>query len=148
MTTRADLTVRVTRTFTAAPERVFDAWLQPETIALWMFGHTGLKEEVVHLRTDPRVGGAFSFLVRRGDEEVDHVGHYLEIDRPRRLVFTWTVVPEPEEGSRVTIEIAPAAGGGCALTLTHEIPPAYAKWVKRTEEGWTRLLEALGRGVK
>jgi uncharacterized protein YndB with AHSA1/START domain len=146
MTTRQDLTVRVTRTFTASPERVFDAWLQPELVARWMFGHTELQEEVVHLRTDPRVGGAFSFLVRRGSEEVDHVGHYLEIDRPRRLVFTWTVVPHPEEGSRVTIEIA-ARGTGCELTLTHEIPPAYAEWVERTKEGWTKLVEALFRAV-
>ena len=146
MTTREDLTVRVTHTFTASPERVFDAWLQPDLLALWIFGHTGLQEEVVHLRTDPRVGGAFSFLVKRGGEHVDHVGHYLEIDRPRRLVFTWTVVPAPEEGSRVTIEITPRAGG-CALTLTHEIPPAYAEWVKRTEEGWTKLVEALGRAL-
>ena len=144
--TGPQLTVRVTHRFAAAPERVFDAWLQPETIGLWMFGHTGLQEEVLHLHTDPRVGGAFSFLVRRGSEDVDHVGHYLEIDRPRRLVFTWTVVPNPEEGSRVTIEIRPL-DAGCELTLTHEIPPAFAEWAERTREGWTHLVDALGRAI-
>jgi uncharacterized protein YndB with AHSA1/START domain len=60
-----DLSVVVTHRFAASPERVFDAWLDPALIGQWMFGPAVREEEVLRLATDPRVGGSFSFLVRR-----------------------------------------------------------------------------------
>ena len=146
MTTRAPVQARVTHRFTASPERVFDAWLDPERIGRWMFGRLLRDEEVVRITLDARVGGRFSFVVRRGGEELDHVGHYLEIDRPRRLVFTWTVAPEPEEGSRVVIEIVPVdepKGRGCVLTLTHELPAEWADYLDRTRDAWAKMLGVL-----
>lgn len=89
MSTAPRINVRVTRRYTAPPERVFDAWLDAEMIGKWMFGPALRDEEIVRLSLDARVGGSFSFVVRRQGEEIDHMGEYLEIDRPRRLVFTW-----------------------------------------------------------
>jgi uncharacterized protein YndB with AHSA1/START domain len=88
MTTKTPIQVCVTRRFDAAPDRVFDAWLNPELIRAWMFGPAVRGEEVVRITNDPRVGGSFSFVVRRQGEEINHVGEYLEIQRPWRLVFT------------------------------------------------------------
>ena len=88
MSTAPRINVRVTRRYTAPPERVFDAWLDAEMIGKWMFGPALRDEEIVRLSLDARVGGSFSFVVRRQGEEIDHMGEYLEIDRPRRLVFT------------------------------------------------------------
>jgi uncharacterized protein YndB with AHSA1/START domain len=138
------ITVQVSRDYAVAPERVFDAWLDPDSLARWMVGADVRDEEIVHVRVDARVGGRFSFLVRRAGQEIDHVGTYLEIDRPRRLVFTWTVPPVDGAFSRVTVEIAPRAGGA-TLTLTHEIDPRWADYAKRTEDGWTTILAALRR---
>ena len=133
---------RVVRRFDVPPERVFDAWLDPKKISQWMFGPRLREEEILHIELDARTGGSFSFLVRRGGEEIDHVGDYLEIDRPRRLVFTWSIAPDRDPRSRVTVEIAPAAGG-CLLTLEHELPPEWASYLRRTEEGWTRMVDEL-----
>jgi uncharacterized protein YndB with AHSA1/START domain len=133
--------VHVTHRFSASPQRVFDAWLSPVMIGKWMFGPALRDEEIVHIRVDARVGGSFSFLVRRQDQEIDHVGRYLEMDPPRRLVFTWGIARFGGD-SRVTIEIVPA-GSGCELTLTHEIDPAWADYADRTREGWTRMLAVL-----
>ena len=139
--------VQVKRRLTAPRERVFDAWLDPATLGLWMFGRVA-NESVLHTRTDMRVGGRFSFLVRRGDQEIDHVGTYLEIDRPRRLVFTWAAIDAgskddaDESSSRVTIEFA-AANDGCEVTLTHEMAPAWKDFAERTQHGWTTILDAL-----
>ena len=133
---------QVTRTFAASAELVFDAWLDPELISQWMFGPALREEEVLHIRVDPRVGGAFSFLVRRSGQDLDHVGKYLTIERPHRLSFTWGVVPETDDESRVIIEITPR-DSGCELTLTHELTPAWADFIPKCQDAWNKMLGAL-----
>jgi uncharacterized protein YndB with AHSA1/START domain len=134
--------VSVTRRFDASPERVFDAWLDPGMIGKWMFGPALREEEVLRIVADARVGGSFSFLVRRQGQEIDHVGKYREIDRPRRLIFTWGIAGESEDESLVIIEIVPQETGA-ELTLTHEMGAKWADYAGRTEAGWTKMLEAL-----
>ena len=143
---RTPLQARVTRRFAATAERVFDAWLDRGLLARWMFGPSVRDEEVVRLSLDPRVGGRFSFVVRRQGQEIEHVGRYLEIGRPRRLVFTWAVAPSADEESRVTVEITPLASG-CELTLVHDVPPAFAEYLTLTAAGWTAMLEALAKAL-
>jgi uncharacterized protein YndB with AHSA1/START domain len=148
MSTRASANAQVSRRFDAPAERVFDAWLTRSMIDQWMFGPAVRDEEIVRLSIDPRVGGTFSFVVDRQGEEIDHIGRYLEIDRPRRLVFTWAVAGE-RTGSRVVIEIATdGSGAGCELILTHEMHPDWADFVSRAEEAWAEMLEALAGVVE
>jgi uncharacterized protein YndB with AHSA1/START domain len=138
MSTQTTVTVRVTHRFTASPERVFDAWLDPEKARRFLFATpTG---QMVVAETDPRVGGQFTFTDRRDGMDVVHTGEYLEIDRPRRLVFTFAVPTYSSVVTRVTIEIAPL-DSGCELTLTHDgVPPEYAEG---NVEGWSRILAGL-----
>src|SRR6185312_11586749 len=89
--------VRVTQGFNASPERVFDAWFDPVLIGQWMFGPRLRDEEIVHLKTDARLGGTFSFLVTRQSTPIDHIGTYREIERPRRIVFTWGIAGHSTE---------------------------------------------------
>jgi uncharacterized protein YndB with AHSA1/START domain len=139
---------RVTRHLSAAPERVFDAWLDPAWLSRWMFGPAVRDEEIVRLERDPKPGGAFSFVVRRGGVEIDHVGTYLVIDRPRRLVFTWAVRGASDDApSRVAIDLTTGAGGGCDLSLTHEMDAKWAEHLERTQAGWTTMVETLDRAL-
>jgi uncharacterized protein YndB with AHSA1/START domain len=142
----ASVKVRVSRRFSSSPERVFDACLDPEMIGKWMFGPALREEEVLHIAVDARVGGSFSFLVRRQGEEIDHVGKYREIARPRRLVFTWGVVGDSEDESVVIIEIVPVETGA-ELTLTHEMDPNWADYASRTEAAWAKMLDALASAL-
>lgn len=136
--------VRVTQAFDASPERVFDAWLDPAMLGRWMFGPRVREEEIVRLTLDADVGGRFSFVVRRGEEVIDHVGEYLEIDRPRRLVFTWGIAGVSVDESRVTINISPR-DRGCELALTHELDADWADYADRTREGWSMMVAMLGK---
>jgi uncharacterized protein YndB with AHSA1/START domain len=132
---------RVTRRFEASAERVFDAFLDPAKAGRFLFATpTGT---MVRVEIDARVGGAFTFVDRRGDEDAVHIGEYLELDRPRRLVFSFSADPA-EAPSRVEIDIV-AAGGGCEVILTHEMAPEWADFLDRTRDGWTCILEGLAR---
>ena len=129
--------VRVTRRFSASPERVFDAWLDPKTAGKWLFATaTG---QMVRVEIDARVGGSFYIVERRDGEDAEHIGEYLEIDRPRRLVFTFSVQKDSPDVDRVTIEIVPL-GTGCELTLTHEMKP---EWTEYASRGWIMVLDGL-----
>lgn len=121
-------------------ERVFDAWLDAEFAATWMFATQG--GQMVRAETDPKVGGKFTFTDRRDGEDVEHTGEYLEIDRPRRLVFTFGIPAFSAEFDRVTIDIEPLESG-CLLTLTHALHPEFAEYVDRSKAGWTKMLAAL-----
>ena len=142
MNTGTPVTVRVTRKFDAAPERVFDAWLDPKTAGRWLFATpTG---QMVRAEVDPRVGGRFLFVDRRNGEDVEHFGEYLEIDRPRRLVFTFAVTKFETFVTRVNIDIV-QQGAGCELTLTHE--GVFPDFASRTQEGWGKLLAGLAAAI-
>lgn len=131
--------VVVTHRYAAAPERVFDAFLDVDVARRFLFATaTG---EMLVAEIDPRVGGRYTFTERRPDMgDVEHTGAYLEIDRPRRLVFTFGVPTFDPGFTTVTIEIRPD-GDGCLLTLTNEGVPAAHQDGNR--DGWTRIIAGL-----
>ncbi|HEY9755506.1 MAG TPA: SRPBCC domain-containing protein [Oculatellaceae cyanobacterium] len=132
-------TLVVTHKFSLPPERVFDAFLDAKIARLFLFATpTG---EMVVAEADPRVGGSFTFTDRRpGIGDVRHVGEYLELDRPRRIVFRLGV-PQFFPGTTiVTIEIKSEATG-CELTLTHEgILPDH---LDGAMTGWKSILASV-----
>jgi len=142
----SSVAVQVKRRFAASAERIFDAWLDPALIGQFMFGPRLREEEVLRLDVDARVGGPFSFVVRRGDATIDHVGTYQVIERPRRLGFTWGVAGESQDESHVLIEIEPLSDG-CELTLTHHLPARWADYAARTQSAWSLMLNALAEVV-
>lgn len=136
-------TVRTTHRYDIAPEQVFDAWLDPKVAAKFLFATpTGT---MIKAQIDPRVGGHFTFVDRRPEMgDVEHVGTYLEIDRPRRLVFDFAVPAYEPTRTTITLDFAPD-GAGCRLTLTHE--GVFEAYVKQTEGGWGMILDGLARAL-
>lgn len=137
--------VRVSHRFTASAERVYDAWLDPDKVRIWMKTagqRMGLAGDVKHVEIDPRVGGAFLFSDLRDGVETKHWGTYLELDRPSRIVFTW-IVDESEERDpgRVTLEIQPDQAG-CVATIVHEMDARWADYEAQTKNGWSCMLQA------
>ncbi len=133
-----DLTLTVTRTIAAPPERVFDAWLDPDMLMRFMLPGPGMTTP--RATTDAREGGRFDLIMKNGDDEMPHGGVYLEIDRPRRLVFSWES-PFSVEGSTVTLDFRPE-GDGTLVTLTHiRFPNQESR--DNHEGGWTAILARL-----
>ena len=135
------LRVEVDCDFDVDAAQVFNAWLDPTLIGQWMFGKGVRDEEVIKLENDAREGGRFSYVVRRGDDTLNHNGTYLEIRPYTKLVFTWGIDDESDD-SVVSIEIEPREGG-CHLTLVHEMDPRWESYKTRTRDGWTFMLSKL-----
>src|SRR4051812_45981927 len=117
MNIESTVNVLVARRFSTSPERVFDAWLDPGKAGKWLFatpsGH------MVRVEIDARVNGAFCFVDRRNGEDIEHTGRYVEIDRPRRLAFAFSVPKYSKDSTQVIIDIVLLAAGS-ELTLIHE----------------------------
>ena len=137
----APIMLTVTRVFPVSPEVLFQAWLDPKSLGSWLFATpTGEMQKVT---ADPRVGGEFLVVEKRGDVLAEHFGQYVEFDPPRRLVFAFATNREAKP-TRVTVEFTPVLGG-CRLTLSHEMDPQWASFTDRARAGWTMILASLSR---
>jgi uncharacterized protein YndB with AHSA1/START domain len=144
--------IRVSHRYSASAERVFDAWLTPGQASRFLFRtRTG---NVMQCVITPEVGGGFTVTDRRptadGDEsvfDVVHMGKYVEIARPRRLVFDLTVLTYTEETTRVTVEVTPLGSQASELTLTHELGSGdTARYMEETTtKGWVNMLALIER---
>jgi uncharacterized protein YndB with AHSA1/START domain len=135
------LTVR--RLLPVSRDEVFGAWLDEEGMREWMCPGSVLAAEA---RIDPRVGGSFRIVMKNANGETEHVGEYLVIDRPSKLVFTWISKYTENRPTLVTVELFDR-GGQCELVLTHQDFPT-SQWVADHERGWTSIVERLGQHLE
>ena len=113
---RTGLTIE--RTYDASPEEVWKAWTDPGALTRW-FGpeNTG---SVRRAELDVRTGGRYRIAFDTTDGEEHEVGGtYLEVQRPRKLVFSWAWRSTPERESQVTLTLHPV-GTGTRLVFAHE----------------------------
>ena len=128
----------VRRTIAASAEDLFDAWLDPEALAIWMRPGAGIRN--TEAKVDARVGGRFEINMHAESGVIPHGGEYRVIDRPRRLVFTWLSPHTGEGGSLVTVDFLPR-GQHTEVIVTHEQLPEAKR--EAHNGGWTRALEKL-----
>jgi uncharacterized protein YndB with AHSA1/START domain len=146
------ITVRVTHRYNVPAERVFDAWLTPAQAGRFLFAtRTG---NILYCEIDPAVGGGFTVTDRRpnadGDEsffDAQHRGTYVEIARPGRLAFDFSVEPFNDHPTRVTIDFVPMGPNITELVLTHDLGDSSDARAnkERTRQGWTKMLEQLDK---
>jgi uncharacterized protein YndB with AHSA1/START domain len=132
------LSLEVEKVIPGPIERVFDAWLDADTLRRWMAPAPGVAAPQV----DPVVGGAFRIVMRHKGRDIVHEGRYLAIDRPHTLSFTWN--SEPAGQTTVHLRFEAMAENRTRVVLTHEkFQTAAARDGHRG--GWSGLLDALVR---
>jgi uncharacterized protein YndB with AHSA1/START domain len=129
--------VVVRRTIAASPEDLFDAWLDPEAVAIWMRPNA-IRSTTAKI--EPRVGGSYEIVMRSETETYPHTGRYREIDRPRRLVFTWCSRGTEQQETLVTVDFI-ARDDRTEVVVTHERLAENAR--PSHANGWTSGLEHL-----
>ncbi len=137
---REGLRLVVRRRILATPERLFDAWTDPQQLLRW-WGPGSV--ECVGAEVDLRVSGRYRIGNRFPDGRVAWIsGEFLSIDRPRELVYTWRLDAPAESGSeRVSVRFE-ARDGATDVIVTHErVRDDAAR--RGHEQGWIGCLDGL-----
>ena len=126
--------IEVRRLLSAPPAEVFRWWTDPELVGRWM-SPVGVAEAEL----DVRSGGRLRIVMRGEGVTIVHTGEYVEVDPPRRLVFTWNSA-YTDGPSVVAVELLPR-GDGTELVLRHSALPAEI--VESHRGGWGAMLARL-----
>lgn len=148
--TNEQTVLRITRTFRASRENVFQAWTTPNALKQWFGPSAEFSIPVVEL--DLRVGGRYRIqMIDPSGQSHTAIGEYREIAQPEKLVFTWSweggvaCNGTPIGETLVTVELR-QKGNETEMTLTHDLFPD-AQTRDNHYEGWTGCLERLGQFV-
>ena len=113
----AETTLTLSRLIKADTERVFDAWIDPEKIQKWWGPGTTTCPEA---HVDLRVGGVIRIANLIEDGSIIWInGEFEEVNRPERLVYSWSMGTAMTEATRVTVEFVPR-DAGTEVVITHE----------------------------
>lgn len=125
--------VEVAIRIAAKPETVFDFFTDPDKMIQWM----GRAAEL-----EPRPGGLFRCDI---NGESIAAGEYVELDPPRRVVFTWGWEGEGSVtlpgSSTVEVQLEPD-GDGTQMRLIHRDLP-NAESAERHRHGWDHYADRL-----
>ena len=92
----------IERTFAAAQARVFEAWTSPEVLRRWWGAGPDWTSPAIEI--DLRPGGRYRLSMQDPSGVVRSVGgEYVEVDPPRRLVYTWAWESHGAENDAATL---------------------------------------------
>jgi uncharacterized protein YndB with AHSA1/START domain len=131
--------IRLARRFDAAPEQVFNAWLDPGIAGRWLFATA--TRPMAQVDIDARVAGAFRFIDRCYGECIEYSGEYIDIVPHRRLAFTLSAHEHPHVMTRVSVEMQ-SRRRGCLLAVRHDNVPRERGAYTRAR--WIGMLYGLG----
>ena len=118
----------VTHTYDAAPEQVFDAWLDPKIPGNpW--------NEADKLLLNPHVDGFFYWLIHG----TPHYGRFTEVKRPARIKHTWMSPYTSGLESTVVVSFK-KKGKDTRMTLVHSGLP-NSDGGRSHSRGWNYFLD-------
>lgn len=134
----------ISKIIPASPERLFDAWTQPEQLKQW-WGPESVA--CIEAEVDLRVGGRYRIGNQFPDGSVVWItGTFHLIDAPHKLVYSWQVGTDSHE-ELVTVSFYPTKDGNTEVTIMHErIPDKTAR--DSHQQGWFGCLSKLSLYVR
>lgn len=136
--------LRMEREFKAPPARVFAAFTDPKLFAQW-WGPEGVTCPVCEI--DLRVGGRWRTCMR-GEKEMWVSGAYREIERPRRLAFTWAWEENGVRGHETIVEIDFAPSGRHTRIVLTQRGFESAQSRDNHDFGWNSTFKRLDQLLK
>jgi uncharacterized protein YndB with AHSA1/START domain len=140
----ADRVVTVRRVLPAPPDIVYDEWIDPVGMLEWMCPRPA---RAVKISLEPSVGGPLRIDIEDSGSSLYVTGTFVELDRPRRLRFTWSCSDwaDPSVQSLVTVTLAAHGVDETMMTIEHEqLPPEE---VDSHQRGWGTIAVQLGEAI-
>ena len=145
MSDRTSHVLRIERTFEATAEEVFDAWTSPEVMRRWF--HAVADWDTPEAEVDLRIGGKVRVVMRSPDGERRAMGgEYRVIERPHRLVMTWTFYDDhPDNEQLIELTFTESEGSTTVLMVNSQISTDGRS--ESQDLGWNGCLEELQRAL-
>lgn len=133
------MNITVETVVAASPERVWQAWTNPDDIVAWNFASDDWCCPSAHV--DLRVGGVFGARMeaRDGSFGFDFTGTYTVVEPLRRLAFAM------EDGRTVQVEFA-LDGEGVRVSESFDAEDQNSAEMQRA--GWQAILDNFRRHVE
>jgi uncharacterized protein YndB with AHSA1/START domain len=132
--------IRIERTFAASEEAVFDAWTSPDVMRRWLHCDSAWHTPVADV--DLQAGGKIRVVMRRPDgTEVEAQGIFTLIDRPHRLVMTWTFDDDPSNEQLLELSFAESNGATTVRLVNSRISTDERR--DEHAKGWQGCLDEL-----
>ncbi|MGD1212071.1 MAG: SRPBCC domain-containing protein [Candidatus Acidiferrales bacterium] len=128
----------IARTIPASAEKIFDLWMNPKSPGGPWFG----AERVI---INPVVDGLFYIAVKHEGRAWPHYGRFIQVDRPRRIEYTWMSEATKGAESVVSLTMEPR-GEDTEVTLRHSGVPDD-EMGRQHKDGWTWILSTLAEGL-
>jgi uncharacterized protein YndB with AHSA1/START domain len=128
----------IARTIPASAEKIFDLWMNPRSPGGPWFG----AERVI---INPVVDGLFYIAVKHEGRVWPHYGRFIQVDRPRRIEYTWMSEATKGAESVVSLTMEPR-GEDTEVTLRHSGVPDD-EMGRQHKDGWTWILSTLAEGL-
>lgn len=115
---------RVTREFSATPNQVFEAHVNPDLLRQWLVGPEGWT--MTECINDARIGGAIRYVWHEAasGHGFHLTGRFLAIERPNLILHVEQMhLPDPTPENRVETRFS-ASGKGTLMVMTMTLPDA------------------------
>ena len=145
MTDHRERILRIERSFQAPIDKVFDAWTNEEVLRRWLHANPDWDTPVAEV--DLRVGGRIRIVMRDPVGPVEHgaTGEYRLIERPHRLVFSWTFDDHPENHQVIELDFSEDRGITSVVMVNSSIPTDEQRTSQ--QRGWQGCLDNLERAL-
>lgn len=134
--------VHLHRVFSAPPERVYKAFLDPDAIVKWMPPH-GFTAQVQHM--DAKVGGSYHMSFSNFSTGSTHSfgGTYVELI-PNQLIHYYDEFDNPELAGKIEVKIEiKGVLVGTEVTITQSGIPSVIP-IEACYLGWQESLQLFG----
>jgi uncharacterized protein YndB with AHSA1/START domain len=123
----------------APPDAVWDAITEPAQLASWWGSDDQYR--TMNWQVDLRPGGKWSSDSARVDgSQTGHVhGEYVEVERPRRLVYTWKASWDDFAETLIVMELSATASGTHVRVRHSGFAERFTSGAGHAE-GWKRVL--------
>jgi uncharacterized protein YndB with AHSA1/START domain len=150
----------ITRSFNAPQDLMFEVWTNPKHLTQWL-PPSGFEMQLI--RSDIKPGGSIFYLMTGNNLKMYGRAEYLEIEKPRHLVYIQQFCDENEKVSRhpmaptwpetmlTTVELAAEGPEQTRVTVTWEpygstSPEEHETFIKSKggmTQGWTGSFDKL-----